>query len=386
MTETVVLDQVRQEEARRYSTASRRWMVVESLTTLFLLLLFLFSGTSARLAGWSERTSSGTPWLTVALYGAMLFLGYTLLSVAFGYLGSFRLAHHYGMSNQNLASWATDQTKGALLTALVAGVMGEIIYVLLRWQPDWWWLLAALFLLFFTVLMGQLAPILILPLFYKLSPLEDEALRLRLERLGEKAGTHVEGIYTIHLSAKSQAANALVMGLGKTRRIALGDTLYRDFSHDEIEAIFAHELGHHVHGDVPKLIAVQSLLTLGGLWLADGFLRWGVARLGFASIADIGAFPLFLLAMALFFLLTMPLSNGFSRWRERLADRYALESMEEGESLVRVMTRLANQNLAEVDPPRWVVWFLHSHPPLKERIEAAYRFGASRVPAPIESW
>jgi STE24 endopeptidase len=167
------------------------------------------------------------------------------------------------------------------------------------------------------------------------------------------------------------------MGLGKTRRIALGDTLYRDFTHDEIVTIFAHELGHHVHGDLPKLIAVQSLLTLGGLWLADQFLRWGVARFGFASVADVGAFPLFILAMGLFSLLTMPLSNGFSRWRERMADRYALEVTRDGPSMASVMTRLANQNLADVSPPRWVSWLLHSHPPLKERIEAAQRFSSS---------
>jgi STE24 endopeptidase len=377
MAEPVELDVARQAEARRYSAESRRWMLAELALSLFLLLLFLLSGASALLADWANRTSGGNPWLTIALYGAVLFAGYTLLTLPLSYLSGFRLPHRYGMSNQSAGEWAADQVKALVLTALFGGLVVEVIYALLRWQPGWWWLWAALFLLFVTVLLGQLAPVLILPLFYKLTPLDDEALKARLERLGEQAGARVTGVYTINLSSKSPAANAIVMGLGKTRRIALGDTLYRDFTHDEIVTIFAHELGHHVHGDLPKLIAVQSLLTLGGLWLADQFLRWGVARFGFASVADVGAFPLFILAMGLFSLLTMPLSNGFSRWRERMADRYALEVTGDGPSMASVMTRLANQNLADVSPPRWVSWLLHSHPPLKERIEAAQRFSSS---------
>lgn len=376
MSQSVSVDPLRQQEAQRYRAATRLWMGIEFAFSLALLLLFLFSGASARLAGWSASLFNGNPWLTIALYGAILFTGYTLLQLPLAYLGGFRLPHRYGMSNQKLGDWLQDKAKETLLSALLGGLLVELIYALLRWQPAWWWLLAALLMLGFTVLMGQLAPVLILPLFYQLTPLEDEVLRSRLAQLGERAGTTIEAIYTINLSAKSPEANAMVMGLGKTRRIALGDTLYRDCSYEEIEVIFAHEIGHHVNGDIPRLILLQSLLTLGGFWLADRFLQWGVAQMGFASIADIGAFPLFVLAMLLFFLLTMPLSNAFSRWRERLADRYALERMGEGRSLAQVMTRVANQNLLELDPPRWVVWLLYSHPPLQERIERAQRFEA----------
>lgn len=377
MTEAVELDANRQAEARRYSAEARRWMLAELVGTTLLLVVFLWSGVSAWLAGWANGVSNGVPWLTIALYGTVLFVGYTLLTLPLSYRSGFRLPHRYGMSNQSFGAWTSDQMKSLVLTAGLGGVVVEIVYALLHWQSAWWWLWAALFLLLLTVVVGQLAPVLVLPLFYKLTPLEDETLQRRLQRLGEQAGARVTGVYTINLSSKSPAANAVVMGLGSTRRIALGDTLYRDFSHDEILTIFAHELGHHVHGDLPKLIAVQSALTLGGLWLADGFLRWGVARFGFASVADVGAFPLFVLAMGGFSLVTMPLANGFSRWRERLADGYALQVTQDGPSMARVMTRLANQNLADVAPPRWVTWLLHSHPPLQERIEMARRFGAA---------
>lgn len=371
------LDAKRQEEARRFGRDKRRWMLVDLVVGLALLLVFLFSGASARLAAWAESLTP-SPWIALALYGLVLFVGYTLLTLPLSYLGGFRLSHRYGMSRQSLGAWAADQGKGALLSLLLGGVVIETIYALLRWQPAWWWLYAAVFMLLLTVVLGQLAPVLILPLFYKLTPLEDEALRTRLQRLGAQAGTRISEVYTINLSSKSPAANAMVMGLGRTRRIALGDTLYEEFTADEIETIFAHELGHIVHGDLPRLILVQAATTVGGLWLADLFLQWGVARFGFASIADIGAFPLFLLAMGLFSFLTLPLSNAYSRSRERMADRYALESTRDPASMEAVMTRLANQNLSDADPPRWVRLLLLSHPPVAERIAAARAFDRQR--------
>ena len=166
MAEPVELDAARQAEARRYSAESRRWMLAELALSLFLLLLFLLSGASARLADWASRVSSGNPWLTIAFYGAVLLAGYTLLTLPLSYLSGFRLPHRYGMSNQSAGEWAADQAKGLVLTALFGGLVVEVIDALLRWQPGWWWLWAALFLLFVTVLLGQLAPVLILPLFY----------------------------------------------------------------------------------------------------------------------------------------------------------------------------------------------------------------------------
>lgn len=367
------LDESRQQEARRYGREKRRWMLLDLGVGLALLLLFLLSGASARLAAWAGSVAA-SPWIALALYGLILFGTYSLITLPLDYLGGFRLSHRYGMSRQSPGAWAADQMKGALLSLAIGGVVVETIYALLRGQPERWWLYAALFMLLLTVVLGQLAPVLILPLFYKLTPLDDEALRTRLQRLGERAGTRISEVYTINLSSKSPAANAMVMGLGRTRRIALGDTLYEEFTPEEIETIFAHELGHIVHGDLPRLILVQSATMVGGLWLADRFLQWGVPRLGFDSIADIGAFPLFILAMALFSFVTLPLSNAYSRARERMADQYALESTRDPAAMEAVMTRLANQNLSDAEPPRWVRLLLMSHPPVAERIAAARAF------------
>ena len=140
--------------------------------------------------------------------------------------------------------------------------------------------------------------------------------------------------------------------------------------------MLAHELGHHVNRDNPTGILVESVMTLGGLYLAHLGLRWGVNYFGFEGVWDIAAFPLFMLAMGAYGLVTMSglratSGNAFFRWRERRADAYALKATGKGQAYASALTRLANQNLAEVDPEPWVEWLLYSHPALRKRIKMA---------------
>jgi STE24 endopeptidase len=196
-------------------------------------------------------------------------------------------------------------------------------------------------------------------------------LRQRLVELARSAGTRVEGVFEIDMSRRTKAANAALTGLGKTRRILLGDTLLERFEQDEIETILAHELAHHVHGDIPLGMAIQSALNfVSFLVLYLGF-RSLLQPLGLVSQADPAGLPLVALLLGAFGLITMPLSNAYSRWREWLADEYALNLTRKPRAFSSAMTRLANQNLAEVNPEAWVVWLLYSHPPLSQRLEHA---------------
>jgi STE24 endopeptidase len=229
-------------------------------------------------------------------------------------------------------------------------------------------------MLLFNVVLANLAPVLIFPIFFKFKPLEDANLVARLTALAERAKTRVRGVYTMMLSEKTTAANAALMGLGNTRRIVLGDTLYQKYSHDEIETILAHELGHQVHRDIAWMLVVQTVLTVAGFFIADLFLKWSVVWYGYQGIADLAALPLFALALGAFGLLTMPLGNAFSRWRERMADDYALEATHNAEAFVSAMEKLADQNLGELDPERWVEYLLYDHPPLGERIKRGQKF------------
>ena len=228
-------------------------------------------------------------------------------------------------------------------------------------------------MLVFNVILGNLFPVLIAPLFNKYTPLDEEHADLaeRLVKLAERANTTVKGVYQFDLSRQTNAANAALAGIGNTRRIILGDTLINEFTPEEIETVLAHELGHQVNKDIPLGIVFGSVSTLAGLYLTALGLEWGVGYFGYAGVADIAALPLFGLALGVFGMVTMPLGNAFSRWRERKADAYALEATNNANAFASAMTRLANQNLADVEPAGWVEFLLHSHPALSKRIAAA---------------
>ena len=367
------LDPERQEKAKEYARIRRRLMLLDLALGAAYALVWLLSGASAWLRDQTLALTQNPP-LVVALY-AVVFGGiYALLDAPLSYYRGFVLPHRFGLSTQTFRAWLWDQVKEGVIGGVLGLVLIEVMYALLRVSPDWWWLWTALVILLFSVVLSNLAPVLIFPLFYKFTPLEDEELVARLTRLAERAGARVRGVYGFDMSSKTVAANAAVVGLGNTRRIILGDTLLDNFTADEIETVLAHELGHHVHGDMGKGILVQSALTLGGLWLANLALEWGVVAFGFDSIADVAGLPWLALVLGAFGLITMPLSNAYSRWRERLADRYALETTHKPQAFATAMTRLANQNLAEADPERWVEVLLHSHPAISRRVAMAEEF------------
>jgi STE24 endopeptidase len=370
--EQPVLDPERQQKARQYARINRRLFLLDLGLGGFYVVAWLAFGWSASLRnfllGWTTND-----WLLVLGY-AIVFGGiYLLIDLPLSYYEGFALPHRFGVSTQTLGGWVSDQVKGTLLAGVLGGLLLEIIYLVLRLAPGTWWLWAAGILLLFSVLLANLAPVLLMPIFYKFAPLGDEHAELagRLMRLADQAGARVRGVYKFDMSRRTTAANAALTGLGNTRRIILGDTLLNEFTSDEIETVLAHELGHHVHKDIPMGIVLDSLFTLAGLYLANLILQLGVRIFGFQGPADIAALPIFALAIGAFGLVTMPLTNGFSRWRERRADEYALQATGKPQAFASAMTRLANQNLAEADPEPWVEFLLYSHPALGKRIHMA---------------
>jgi STE24 endopeptidase len=248
----------------------------------------------------------------------------------------------------------------------------ELIYLLLRENPQYWWLIAWAVFMGLFVLFAQLAPVILFPVFYKFEPLDNEELKRRLIVLSERAGTRVRGVYKWNLSEKSKKANAALTGLGATRRIILADTLLDHYSDDEIEAVLAHELGHHVHRHILKSIFVQAGITLLGFWLANAVLHYAVEQRNlFETMSDFANLPLLILVSTVLSLLLMPALNAYSRFNERQADRYCFESVASVEPFISSMNKLAEQNLAEKTPSRWVEWLFHSHPAIARRVAAA---------------
>ena len=373
------LDLKRQKEAKRYSRIRHRLIVVDTIFGGVYALAWLYLGWSKQLKESLLRFTTND-WMLVAGFGIIFGGIYYLLTLPLSYYEGFLLPHRFGMSNQSRSEWIVDQAKGLGIGLLLGGMILEIIYTVLRAAPDTWWIFAGLILLFLNVLLANLAPVILFPIFYKFEPLEDDYQQLadRLIHLASEANTYVRGVFKFDMSRRTNAANAALTGLGNTRRIILGDTLLKEFTDDEIETVLAHELGHHVHKDIPIGILIESTLTLGGLYFASLALKWGTQYFGFENQADIAALPLFILVIGIYGLLLMPLTNAYSRWREVKADQYALSSTGLGEAYASALVRLANQNLADVDPEPWVVFLLHSHPPLQKRIEMAKSYNSQK--------
>jgi STE24 endopeptidase len=358
-------------EARKYNRI-RRWLgICEFALALAMLIALLAAGWSGWLRDVAYRTGFQSYAFAVFLYVLMLALISKALGLPLDWY-SFRLEHRYQLSNQKLRGWIWDESKGFLVTIVFASILVELLYLVIRHVPQYWWLIAWVGFLGIVILLAQLAPVLLFPIFYKFEPLQNEELRIRLVRLGERAGTHVRGVYKWHLSEKSKKANAALTGLGNTRRVILADTLLDNYSPDEIEAVLAHELGHHVHNHIRKGIAAQTAVTFVGFWAANWALHYSVDRWHtFETLSDFANLPLVILIFAVLSFLLMPAMNAYSRYNERQADRYAFENIANVSPFITSMNKLAEQNLAERKPSKWVEWWFHSHPSIARRVAAA---------------
>jgi len=358
-------------EARRYNRI-RRWLgITDFALGLAFLIVLMATGWNGTLRDLAYQLSSQAYTLAVFLYVVMLLLIGKLLGLGLDYYG-FRLEHRFNLSNLKLRSWIWDETKGFLVGVVLATIVVELLYFIIRQAPQYWWLIGWAAFLALVVLMAQLAPLILFPIFYKFEPLQNEELKSRLVALSQRAGTRVRGVYKWNLSAKSKKANAALTGLGNTRRIILADTLLENYSEDEIEAVLAHELGHHVHKHILKSILVQAGITLVGFWAANWVLHYAMERWHmFDRLSDFANLPLLVLVSTVLSFLLLPALNAFSRYNERQADRYAFQAIARVDPFISSMNKLADQNLAERTPSKWVEWFFHSHPAISRRIAAA---------------
>lgn len=357
-------------EAQRYNRI-RRWLGIADFVIGFaFLVILLVTRWSDWLRDLAYRLGFQNYSLSLFMYLLLLLVISKALGMGLDYYG-FSLERKFQLSTQNFRSWVWDEAKGFLVGLVLGTVVVEILYFTLRQWPQHWWVLAwALFMGLFIV-MAQLAPVVLFPIFYKFEPLDDEDLRRRLVVLSEHAGTRVRGVYRWKLSEKSKKANAALTGLGATRRIILADTLLDNYTPEEIEAVLAHELGHHVHRHILKSIFVQAAITLFGFWAANWTLHYAVDQHMFEELSDFANLPLLALVSVVLSIVLMPALNAYSRFNERQADRYAFESIASVEPFISSMNKLAEQNLAERTPSKWVEWFFHSHPAISRRLAAA---------------
>jgi STE24 endopeptidase len=360
---------------KSYHRTGRILSVAGYMTDLVLLLALVFTGATVTLRNQALHASPRL-WLALLIYLLLFGIITQVVSLPFDFLRGFWLEHRYALSNQSLGAWVKDQLKGLAVGGTLGLLAVEFLYAAIRRWPERWWLVCAIVFIGFFVLLANLAPVLIFPIFFKVKPLENPSLTERLLELSRRAGTRVKGVFEWKLSEKSKKANAALMGLGNTRRIILSDTLLERFQDEEVEAVLAHELGHHVHHDIFKSIAIQGGALFVGFYLIHRALDWFAPHFGYHGAADFANLPLLALVTTALSLVLLPVVNSYSRAMERQADAYALRAFCSPGPFITSMEKLADLNLAERQPNPWIEFIFHSHPSIQKRIAFAQKFVA----------
>ncbi|MDO8532246.1 MAG: M48 family metalloprotease [Dehalococcoidia bacterium] len=361
------LDPARQRKARAYGKASRLFFFLD----LALAFAYLVAAVALNVGGALRDQVPAPAPILAALALAVLIVVYDAVTLPLRVYVDYLLPLRYGLLTQSFSGWLLDMAKRAGLTLLLGGALLGVLYVLLELAPGYWWLLATLAFVLVSICMAVLLPLVIVPLFYKQKPLEDGELRTRLERMAERAKARVAGVFTIDVSAKGTVANAALMGMGRTRRIVLTDTMLQTYTADEIEAVMAHEMGHHALGHIPWGIAAQGALVVAQLYAAHVVAARLFPAFGYRDLSDVAGLPVLLLVLAVAGALGVPVTSLLSRRFERAADRFALEQTRAPIPFMSAMTRLTDQNLSESDPPRWLHLLIGSHPTYRERVRMA---------------
>jgi STE24 endopeptidase len=358
------------QRAKHYQRRRMALGVGEWAVEVLLLIVLLVSGGSVAIREAAER-ASGNPWVVVLLYLLPLGALFSMVSMVFGAVRAFVVDRRFGLSTQTFRIWLADELKSAALGGLLALVLVEIVYGLLRLYPESWWIGVGVAVSVLSIVLAHLAPVLIFPLFYRFTRISDTEIAERLAQLASHAQTRIEGVYEFNFSRKTRAANAALVGFGRTRRIVLADNLLDNFTLDELEAVLAHEFAHHTQHHLPKIIAIQTamyfVLFYGlhrVLGLVDG--RWG-----FRGTADVANLPLLALGATVLVLILLPLTNGLLRHFERQADAYALRIATQPAAFISALQRLAQINLADRSPHPLIEWIFYSHPSIGKRIACA---------------
>lgn len=370
------------ERSRRYNRA-KHWLILANVLWSGLMsVLALTTGLSSRLRDRAARVAPGRlgPAMPYVALGSLLSF---LTSLPLAFYEGFLLERRYGLSNQSPRSWLGDELK-QLGVGLALGVpLMQGIYAIIRRYPRSWWAVLSAVAVPFTIVLSQLAPVLILPLFNKFEPLKDRALSERITSLAATQGVQVSEILQMDMSRQTNKSNAFFTGLGRTKRIVLGDTMLDAFTADELEVVVAHELGHQVNRDIWRLIGAGTLATVVTAYavhrLAPPLIRRVGPRAGLDAaqgVGDVAALPLLGLLAGGVSLALSPLRNAWSRRSvEHAADRYALDLTRNATAFVSAMEKLGRMNLADPNPPALVKYLLYSHPPLQERIDYGRRYG-----------
>ena len=365
-----------EDKAARYHRLRRRAVVLAAAWRVFLLAFLLISGLGASLRDGAAAAVQPFPAIlqfpmTVVAWVTAVLLLHDLGALPMVFFAGFVLEKRYGLSRQPACSWLREHVKAAAVNLALVGAAAAWTYSWIAVAPQLWWLPAWAGMVAAGVVTAWAAPVVLLPLFFRFAPLADGPLRQRLLRLAARAGVPALGVFEWRTSDRTSRANAALTGIGRTRRIILTDTLLADYKPEEVEAVLAHEMAHHMNHDVWKGLAADALASLAAFLAADLALRAAAGPARLEGLSDPAGLAVAGLAMTAVAWLASPLQNAVSRSHERKADRAALGLTLDPGAFVSAMRRLGARNLAEASPSPLTRLFFHTHPSIDERIACA---------------
>ena len=357
--------------AKRYENVK---LILEPITgalvPVALSLFLLFSGTSVMLAQ-SFASMTGSYWMTLGLCIICFVVFLQIVETPFSFYSGYIVDHRFHLSTQSLKDWSVDELKSLGIEVAFGVLAGVTLYYLIRTTTLWWLAAAALFAIF-SILLSIILPYVLMPIFYKVTPLADPSLKGTLLEMSGKIGARsVDRVLVADESSKSVRANAFFSGIGRSKAIVLFDTLLNSFTRREVITVVAHELGHYVNKDIWKEAVLSGLLTLPPFFIADYVLRQGANNFGLTGIADPAGVPIILAILVGVSFLLQPISNGISRVMERRADEFALRAADDSDAQSSAERRLADLSLAVDKPNRLVELFFYTHPSSARRVQLA---------------
>ena len=354
-------------KAKAYNRIKLTTGIASAVLSFVVLLLLVLSGWTRDLDAWT-RTLVTNGYVALLVFSFVLGLLQSAVTLPLSFYSGYAVEHRYNLSNQTVGRWAWEHAKGVLVSfPIIVGVL-LFLYYCLKTYVALWWFPVGLGLVFLSVVLARIAPVIILPLFYKLTPLSESPLKNRIVELCASSGVTIDGVFRFNLSKNTKKANAGFTGIGRAKRIILGDTLIQEFTEDEVETIFAHELGHYKHHHIRTGIMVSIISTFLGLYVTAQLYSWSIVALGFSSMTELAALPLLALWLSIFGLVTSPLGNMISRRHERQADVYAVKKTGKQEAFVAALHKLESMNLADPDPHPMVEFLFYSHPSITKRV------------------
>ena len=357
-------------QAKKYSRIKLTLSLIGTTFSFIVTLAIVMTGFSLRVENFVHSYTQ-SPYVALLLFVAVLGVLSGIISFPLSFYSGFVVEHRYNLSNQSFFQWLWEQGKAFLVSIPIAVPLMLLFYFFLREYQELWWLPVATAMFVVSMLLSKIVPVFIMPLFYKFTPLENDALKERILLLCKNTRMNVTGIFTFNLSKTTKKVNAGFTGIGNSKRIILGDTLMQHFSDEEVETVFAHELGHYVHGHIWKNILVGTLSIYAGLFITSKLYFLSLGWFGFSSVDQLAALPMLALWLGVYSLLTSPLSNVLSRKYEFEADRYALDRTGNASAFMSTMRKLAEMNLADTAPHPVIEFLFYSHPSIEKRIRAA---------------